>query len=72
VISQSGAVCGAIIRWADLKQIGLAKVISIGNKADISEIDLLEALADDEETKVIVVTWKASPMERSSSGPLRR
>ena len=54
VISQSGAICGAIIRWADLKQIGLAKVISIGNKADISEIDLLEALADDEETKVIV------------------
>jgi acetate---CoA ligase (ADP-forming) len=54
VISQSGAICGAIIRWADHKQIGLAKVISIGNKADISEIDLLEALADDEETKVIV------------------
>jgi acetate---CoA ligase (ADP-forming) len=54
VISQSGAICGAIIRWADHKQVGLAKVISIGNKADISEIDLLEALADDEETKVIV------------------
>jgi acetyl coenzyme A synthetase (ADP forming)-like protein len=54
VISQSGAICGAIIRWADLKQVGLAKVISIGNKADISEIDLLEALADDEETEVIV------------------
>jgi acetyl coenzyme A synthetase (ADP forming)-like protein len=54
VISQSGAICGAIIRWADLKQIGLAKVISIGNKADISEIDLLEALADDEDTRVIV------------------
>jgi len=54
VISQSGAICGAIIRWADLKEIGLAKVISIGNKADISEIDLLEALADDDETKVIV------------------
>jgi len=54
VISQSGAVCGAIIRWADLRQIGLAKVISIGNKADINEIDLLEALADDDDTKVIV------------------
>jgi len=54
IISQSGAICGAMIRWADLKQIGLAKVISIGNKADISEIDLLEALADDEETEVIV------------------
>jgi acetate---CoA ligase (ADP-forming) len=54
VISQSGAICGAIIRWADLKGIGVAKLISIGNKADISEIDLLEALADDEETGVIV------------------
>jgi acetyltransferase len=54
VISQSGAVCGAILRWADLRSIGLAKLISIGNKADISEIDLLEFLGDDEDTKVIV------------------
>jgi acetate---CoA ligase (ADP-forming) len=54
VISQSGAICGAITRWADLKSIGLAKLISIGNKADITEIDLLEALGEDEETKVIL------------------
>lgn len=54
VISQSGAICGAITRWADLKSIGLAKLISIGNKADITEIDLLEALGDDDETKVIL------------------
>jgi acetyl coenzyme A synthetase (ADP forming)-like protein len=54
VISQSGAVCAAILDWAVSRSLGLAKLISIGNKADISEIDLLEALAEDEETKVIV------------------
>jgi acetyl coenzyme A synthetase (ADP forming)-like protein len=54
VISQSGAVCAAILDWAASRSLGLAKLISIGNKADINEIDLLEALEDDEETKVIV------------------
>lgn len=54
VISQSGAICAAILDWAIAKSIGLAKLISIGNKADINEIDLLEALGEDEETKVIV------------------
>ncbi len=54
VISQSGAVCAAILDWAVSHSLGLAKLISIGNKADINEIDLLEALEEDEETKVIV------------------
>jgi acetyltransferase len=54
VISQSGAVCAAILDWAASRSLGLAKLISIGNKADINEIDLLEALGEDEETKVIV------------------
>jgi len=54
VISQSGAICAAILDWADARSLGLAKLISIGNKADINEIDLLEALGEDEETKVIV------------------
>ena len=54
VISQSGAVCAAILDWAASRSLGLAKLISIGNKADINEIDLLEYLGEDEETKVIV------------------
>jgi acetyl coenzyme A synthetase (ADP forming)-like protein len=54
VISQSGAVCAAILDWAVSRSLGLAKLISIGNKADINEIDLLEALAEDDETKVII------------------
>jgi acetyltransferase len=53
VISQSGALCTSILDWSLGCGVGLAKLISIGNKADLSEIDLLEALAEDEQTKVI-------------------
>ncbi len=53
VISQSGALCTAILDWSVGRGIGLAKLISIGNKADICEVDLLQALGDDEQTKVI-------------------
>ncbi len=54
VISQSGALCTAILDQAAARRMGLSKVISIGNKADISEVDLLRTLAHDEQTKVIV------------------
>jgi len=53
VISQSGALCVAILDWAANQKLGLAKVISIGNKADLNESDFLQALAEDKETKVI-------------------
>jgi acetate---CoA ligase (ADP-forming) len=54
VISQSGALCTAILDWAASRHLGLAKLISMGNKADLSETDFLTALANDPETKVIV------------------
>jgi len=54
VISQSGALCTAILDWAVGNNLGLGKLISIGNKADLSEIDFLKALCADESTRVIV------------------
>lgn len=53
VISQSGALCTAILDWAAGRHMGLAKMISMGNKADLSETDFLKALGDDPETRVI-------------------
>ncbi len=53
VISQSGALCTAILDWALSRRLGLAKLISIGNKADLNEVDFLTALAADGQTKVI-------------------
>ncbi len=54
IISQSGALCTAILDWAKDRKLGLSKLISIGNKADLTETDFLEAFAEDEETRVIV------------------
>lgn len=53
VISQSGALCVAILDWAASQKLGLGKVISFGNKADLNEVDFLQALAEDKETKVV-------------------
>jgi len=53
VLSQSGALCTAILDWAEGRGVGLAKLLSIGNKADLCETDLLRALAQDKQTKVI-------------------
>ncbi|MDD5269827.1 MAG: acetate--CoA ligase family protein [Candidatus Omnitrophica bacterium] len=52
--SQSGALCSAILDWAVKEKIGFSKFISIGNKADISETDLLKSLGDDPDTKVVL------------------
>jgi acetyltransferase len=53
IISQSGALCTAILDWSAGRHLGLGKLISIGNKADLNETDFLKALAKDEKTKVI-------------------
>ena len=54
VISQSGALCTAILDWAARHHIGFSKLISIGNKVDIDEEALIRALGEDEDSRVIV------------------
>ncbi len=54
-ISQSGAMAVGLLDWAQLHDIGFSKIISIGNKADIDEVELLEYLGSDPETKVIAL-----------------
>lgn len=54
VISQSGSLCSAMLDWASAHGLGLAKVVSLGNKADLNEVDFLEAYAKDDETTVVV------------------
>ena len=52
--SQSGAMCIAVLDWALGQKIGFSKFISLGNMADISEIDMLIALGEDKNTRVIL------------------
>lgn len=53
-ISQSGALCSAVLDRAAERGFGLSKMLSIGNKAGLTERELLESLAVDDTTKVIV------------------
>ena len=52
-LSQSGALLAAILDMAKANGIGFSSLFSIGNKADVDELDLIEALAKDPNTKVI-------------------
>jgi len=54
-LSQSGALCTAVLDYAFAKHIGFSKFVSFGNKTDISEIDLIYYLMEDEKTKVILL-----------------
>ena len=52
-LSQSGAICGAIVDYVMDKGIGFSNLTSMGNMADVNETDIIEYLAQDANTKVI-------------------
>ncbi|MEM2111456.1 MAG: acetate--CoA ligase, partial [Candidatus Bathyarchaeia archaeon] len=52
-VSQSGALGSAILNWALQNNVGFTSFISLGNEADLTAADFLEALAEDEQTKCI-------------------
>ena len=52
-LSQSGALLAAVLDMANAKGIGFSKLISVGNKADIDELDVIRAFGEDPHTKVI-------------------
>ncbi len=52
--SQSGALGIAILDWALGNRIGFSKFISLGNKADLNEIDFIEYFANDPDTDIIL------------------
>lgn len=55
LVSQSGAICAALVEDASAQGIGFSAVISMGNKVDLNEVDILRMLAEHEQTKVIVM-----------------
>ena len=54
MMSQSGALLLAILDWAIGEGVGFSRFVSLGNKADIDETDLLQLWDDDPHSKVIV------------------
>lgn len=54
-ISQSGALCTSVLDYAEARSMGFSKFVSFGNKADVTEVDLLTFLADDPKTSAIAM-----------------
>lgn len=53
-MSQSGALGTAVLDWAKGRGIGLSSFVSLGNRADVSESDLLDLWRVDEGTRTVV------------------
>jgi acetyl coenzyme A synthetase (ADP forming)-like protein len=53
LISQSGAVCGVIIDWAQGQGFGFSRLLSLGNQADVTETDVLPFMVEDGHTRVV-------------------
>ena len=64
LISQSGALCAALLDYAKGRGIGFSRFVSFGNKCDVDEVDLLRSIAADEKTRAIMMY-----VEDVSSGP---
>lgn len=54
-ISQSGALCTAILDSATNMGIGFSKFISVGNKAVLDETDIMDYLKEDDDTDVVAM-----------------
>jgi len=54
-ISQSGALGSTILNWAVQHDAGLTNFVSLGNEADLDAADFIEAMAEDERTRVIAL-----------------
>ncbi len=54
-VSQSGALCGGILDWALARNLRFSRFLSIGNKVDVNETDLLAFLGADDLSRVITL-----------------
>ncbi|MHA1507193.1 MAG: acetate--CoA ligase family protein [Promethearchaeota archaeon] len=55
IIAQSGVLGNIFVEWSASQNIGFSKTITLGNKVDVDEIDMLEYLEKDKDTNVITV-----------------
>ena len=64
-ISQSGALCTAILDWSLKENVGFSAFISLGSMLDVGWGDLIDHLGDDPNTKSIVIYMESIGDARS-------
>jgi len=55
LVSQSGALCTAILDWAEARGVGFSAMVSVGDAVDVGFGDLLDFLALDPKTRSILL-----------------
>ena len=55
LLSQSGAICSAILDWADTQNIGFSHFVSIGSMADIDFAEMIDYLGNDDRARSIII-----------------
>jgi acetyltransferase len=55
LVSQSGALCTAILDWAQMNDVGFSSVVSMGSSADVDFGEILDFLVSDPQTQNIVM-----------------
>ncbi len=55
LLSQSGAICTAILDWARQAHVGFSSFVSLGSMLDVDFADLIDYFADDPATHSIVL-----------------
>jgi acetyltransferase len=55
LVAQSGALCTSVIDYSHQLGLGFSKIISIGNKTSFNEMEILEYLENDPDTKVVML-----------------
>ena len=71
LISQSGALCTAILDWAVANGIGFSAIVSLGDAADVDFGDVLDYLAQDSQTRSILLYVEGVRDARSFMSGLR-
>lgn len=61
LISQSGAVCTAILDWSQQENVGFSAFVSTGSMADVEWGDLLAYLGEDDNTRSIIAYMESVP-----------
>ena len=54
-ISQSGALCTAVLDWSLRERVGFSAFVSVGSMLDVGWGDLINYLGDDPQTKSILI-----------------
>ena len=54
-ITQSGALGLALMAWTTEERFGVSSIVSIGNKSDVDDADLIDFFADDASTQSILI-----------------